>query len=55
MSEENDYLTSKNKVFIEYTSNNKNQTMKNLLNQDTNVNIIYIKLYFKFIVNVDVK
>ena len=42
MSEENDYLTSTNKVFIEYTSNNINQTMKNLLNLDTKVNLFSI-------------
>ena len=47
MSEENDFLTSENNVYIESPSNNKSLTINNLLNLDTDVNIIYYNIYFK--------
>ena len=47
MSEENDFLTSANNVFIESPSNNNNQTINNLLNLDTDVNIIFYNIYLK--------
>ena len=45
MSEETDFLTSSNNVFIEKNSNTKDNYFTNLLNPDRNVNkylLIYI-------------
>lgn len=39
MSEENNFLTSSNGVYIEITSNNKEHPFENLLNPDRDVRI----------------